>query len=45
MIMLYWVFVAGIERQLLPAAVRAQVLLVLSEAAYLVYQARHAKSA
>jgi hypothetical protein len=44
-IMLYWVFVAGIERQLLPAAVRAQVLFVLSEAAYLVYQARHAKSA
>ncbi len=45
---LYWVFVAGIELPspwLLPAAVGVQVLFVLGEAAYLVSQARHARSA
>jgi hypothetical protein len=47
-IMLYWVFVAETEIHplwLLPAAVRARGLFVLNEAAYLVYQARHAKCA
>jgi hypothetical protein len=48
-IMLYWVFVSGIRLHplwLLPAAVRARVLFVLSEEAYLAYyQAWHAKGA